>query len=162
MPAANRRPARQTRRSSPPVDRLRRVALLACAASLLVGPALFADSHLTPSSPGAKVYIISPANGETLTNPVTLRFGLSGMGVAPAGTEKEGTGHHHLVIDAALPSLVVPLPANDHYIHFGGGQTELTFELAPGKHTLQIILGDFRHIPHDPPLVSEKIEIIVR
>jgi hypothetical protein len=136
--------------------------VLTCGLSLLAGGSLHADSHLTASTPGATLYIISPADGETLTSPVTVRFGLRGMGVAPAGVEKPGTGHHHLVIDADAPSLVVPLPADAHNRHFGGGQTEVDLELEPGRHTLQLILGDFRHIPHQPPLQSERIEITVR
>jgi hypothetical protein len=117
----------------------------------------------TPAPAGAKVYFISPADGDTVTSPVTLRFGLSGMGVAPAGTEKEHTGHHHLLIDVAeLPSLDQPLPSDDNHRHFGGGQTETTVELAPGTHTLQLLLGDMNHIPHEPAVVSEKITIEVK
>lgn len=144
--------------------RTRRHALLgsALAASLFVTAPALADSHRTPSAPGARVYIISPRDGAEVTSPVTIRFGLRGMGVAPAGTEKPNTGHHHLVLDGEVPPLDAPLPADEHHIHYGGGQTEVTLEIAPGEHTLQLILGDFRHIPHDPPLVSEKVTITVR
>jgi hypothetical protein len=83
------------------------------------------------------------------------------MGVAPAGVEKAGTGHHHLIVDAGLPPLGLPVPANEHYRHFGMGQTEVSLELAPGKHTLQLLLADQNHIPHDPPVVSERITINV-
>ena len=83
------------------------------------------------------------------------------MGVAPAGIEKEATGHHHLVVDADLPPNDLPIPASDHYRHFGKGQTEVDLELSPGEHTLQLVLGDHLHIPHDPPVVSDKIKIIV-
>ena len=116
----------------------------------------------TPAPEGAQVYIISPADGERVSNPVTVRFGLDGMGVAPAGVDKPGTGHHHLLIDAVQPPAYdTPLPADDHHKHFGGGQTETRIELAPGKHTLQLILGDQNHIPHDPPVMSEIITINV-
>ena len=130
-------------------------------ALLLAGPALAADR--TPAPPGAVVYFITPADGETIANPVTVRFGLKGMGVAPAGVEKENTGHHHLLIDLAeLPSLDEPIPADDQHRHFGGGQTETTLDLPPGTHTLQLLLGDQNHIPHDPPVVSERITITVK
>ncbi len=88
-------------------------------------------------------------------------FGLKGMGVAPAGTDKENTGHHHLIIDAPLPPLDEPIPADDHHVHFGGGQTETTIELAPGTHTLQLLLADQNHVPHEPPVVSDRITITV-
>ena len=117
----------------------------------------------TPSPEGAAVYIISPADGATIANPVTVRFGLKGMGVAPAGIEKENTGHHHLLIDVAeLPTLDEPIPADDNHKHFGGGQTEVTLELPVGSHTLQLLLGDLNHIPHDPPVVSEKVTVTVQ
>lgn len=116
---------------------------------------------LTPSPPGAAVYFITPTHGAVVHSPVTVRFGLRGMGVAPAAIDQANTGHHHLVIDAPLPDLRIPIPMNDQYRHFGGGQTELQLDLAPGKHTLQLLLGDFRHVPHDPPIVSEQIEITV-
>ena len=109
----------------------------------------------------ARVYFISPGNGETLTSPVVVRFGLGGMGVAPAGVEKHGTGHHHLVIDADLPAPNLPIPKSDHYSHFGKGQTEVSLDLAPGTHTLQLVLGDHIHMPHDPPVVSERITVTV-
>ena len=126
---------------------------------------LIAGSALarTPSPEGAQVYIISPVNGEMVSNPVTVRFGLKGMGVAPAGIEKQNTGHHHLLIDTeSLPVLDKPLPADSQHKHFGGGQTETTIELSPGKHTLQLILGDKSHIPHNPPVISKKITITVK
>jgi hypothetical protein len=89
-------------------------------------------------------------------------FGLKGMGVAPAGMEKANTGHHHLLIDLeAPPALDKPLPADEQHKHFGGGQTEVTIELTPGQHTLQLLLADHNHIPHDPPVMSEVIRIVV-
>jgi hypothetical protein len=121
-----------------------------------------AAADRTPSPPGAKVYFIAPADGATVSNPVTVRFGMLGMGVAPAGVEREKTGHHHLIIDAGLPPIDDPVPTDDHYRHFGGGQTETTIELKPGKHTLQLLLGDHNHFPHNPPVKSEVITITVK
>ncbi len=110
----------------------------------------------------ARAYIISPADGETVSSPVTVKFGLQGMGVAPAGVQQANTGHHHLLIDVAeAPPSDLPLPATDQVVHFGGGQTETTIELAPGTHTLQLVLGDHLHIPHNPPVRSEQITITV-
>ena len=130
-------------------------------ALLLAGPAFAADR--TPAPPGAVVYFIAPADGETVANPVTVRFGLKGMGVAPAGVDKDNTGHHHLLIDVAgLPPLDEPIPADDQHRHFGGGQTEVTLDLPPGTHTLQLLLGDQNHIPFDPPIVSDQITITVQ
>ena len=128
-------------------------------AVLLAAPA--SAQERTPAPDGVQLYIISPANGERLASPVTVIFGLAGMGVAPAGVEKENTGHHHLIIDAPLPALDAPVPADDHHRHFGGGQTQVTVELAPGEHTLQLVLGDQNHIPHDPPVISEQITVTV-
>jgi len=109
------------------------------------------------------VYIISPRDGEVVTSPVTVRFGLKGKGVAPAGVAQANTGHHHLLIDVTtLPPLNVPIPADANHVHFGGGQTQATVELTPGRHTLQLILGDHMHIPHNPPLISERITITVK
>ncbi|MGB0514612.1 MAG: DUF4399 domain-containing protein [Wenzhouxiangellaceae bacterium] len=119
----------------------------------------------TPAPDGANVYIISPAHGEVVSNPVTVRFGLSEMGVAPAGIKADAAGHHHLLInvaDDAMPPFNRPLPATDRIRHFGGGQTEVVLELPPGPHTLQLLLGDHLHIPHDPPVISKPISIIVR
>ena len=108
------------------------------------------------------VYIISPADGEVVNSPVTVKFGLRGFGVSPAGLGTENTGHHHLLIDVdQLPALDKPIPADKQHIHFGGGQTETVIELTPGKHTLQLLLGDKYHTPHKQPLVSEKVTITV-
>ena len=109
----------------------------------------------------ASLYFITPQNGDTVQSPVTVRFGLSGAGVAPAGSDIENTGHHHLIIDAPLPPLDQPVPADDNHRHFGKGQTETTVELAPGQHTMQLLLGDWAHIPHEQPLTSEQITITV-
>jgi hypothetical protein len=118
----------------------------------------------SPAPEGARVYLIAPADGAAVTGPVLVQFGLSGMGIAPAGIEVEATGHHHLLIDldAADLDLGQPLPANDNVRHFGKGQTEVLLELAPGSHTLQLVLGNHLHLPHDPPIVSEKITITVQ
>jgi len=115
----------------------------------------------TPSPAGAKVYFIEPKNGAEIKGPVKVLFGLSGMGVAPAGTQKENTGHHHLLIDG--PKLEPgPLPTTEQVVHFGGGQTETTLNLKPGTHTLQLVLGDWKHAPHNPPVQSEVITITVK
>ena len=111
---------------------------------------------------GASVYIVSPANGATVSNPVRVVFGLKGMGVVPAGIERDGAGHHHLLVDTDLPPLNLPVPADDRHIHFGGGQTETELTLSPGSHTLQLLLGDHLHVPHDPPVVSARVTITVQ
>jgi len=118
----------------------------------------------SPAPEMAEAYIQSPADGSAVSSPVTIRFGLRGIGVAPAGIERPNTGHHHLLInlaDADMPSFDLPLPATDQVRHFGLGQTETLLELEPGQHTLQLVLGDHLHIPHASPVVSEKITITV-
>jgi hypothetical protein len=111
---------------------------------------------------GAQLYFIAPQAGATLRGEFTVKFGLRGMGVAPAGIQLEGTGHHHLLIDVeTLPALDQPIPADPHHLHFGKGQTETTLKLSPGEHTLQLLLGDHLHRPHQPVVVSEKISISV-
>jgi hypothetical protein len=117
----------------------------------------------TPSPAGAKVFIISPKNGETVTSPVTVKFGVKGMTVVPAGTKQDNSGHHHLLIDTDVPSdLSLPLPSvPDKVVHFGKGQTETTLTLPPGKHTLQLVFADANHIPHNPAVISKKITITV-
>ena len=116
----------------------------------------------SPAPDGASVYIVSPRHGEVVTTPFKVVFGLSGMGVAPAGTEKAKTGHHHLLIDTDVPDLSTSIPADDNHKHFGGGQTEMVLELTPGEHTLQLLMGDYAHVPHNPPVVSEQITILVK
>ncbi|MEE1673796.1 DUF4399 domain-containing protein [Agarivorans aestuarii] len=129
-------------------------------AAVLFAPLTWAQ---TKAPEGASVYIISPADGAVVSSPFTVSFGLKGMGVAPAGTDNAKTGHHHLLIDVAeLPALDMPVPADEQHLHFGGGQTETSIELAPGEHTLQLLLGDMTHIPHSPPIMSEKITITVK
>jgi hypothetical protein len=138
-------------------------AALALAAIAVVTTAVVYAQERTPSPAGAEVYIISPKDGATVKSPVTVVFGLKGMGVAPAGVKFENSGHHHLLIDTPVPSdLNAPLPTSDQVKHFGKGQTEATIELAPGKHTLQLVLGDEKHTPHNPPVESKKITITVK
>ncbi|MBN8734898.1 MAG: DUF4399 domain-containing protein [Xanthomonadales bacterium] len=134
---------------------------LAVLAAMAMAAAAALPVHKAPAD--ARVYIISPADGATVGRDVTVRFGLSGMGVAPAGVEREHTGHHHLLIDVAtLPAAGQPIPNDEHHMHFGGGQTETVLHLAPGTHTLQLELGDANHVPFDPPVVSSKITIHVK
>lgn len=136
--------------------------VLLCIPALLLSAALAGDLPRTASSEGAMVYIVSPVDGETTSSPVRVIFGLRNMGVAPAGVIYPGSGHHHLLIDAGLPDLDQAIPADEHHRHFGKGQTETLLELEPGEHTLQLLLGDASHIPHAPPVVSERISIVVR
>jgi len=113
------------------------------------------------SPQGAMVYIISPENGEEIQSPVTVVFGIKGAGIAPAGIDLPNTGHHHLIVDSELASMATPIPADAQHIHFGGGQTEATVELSAGEHVLQLALGDYLHIPHDPPLLSDPVTVQV-
>jgi hypothetical protein len=141
-----------------------RVGAQAPAAAPATAPAAPAAAALprTASPPGAEVYIISPKNGATVKSPVRVQFGLKGMGIAPAGIKFDNTGHHHLLIDSDAPAnLGAPLPATDKLVHFGKGQTETSLTLTPGKHTLQLLLADLNHIPHDPPVISRKVTITV-
>ena len=122
----------------------------------------YGQAPKTPSPEGARVYIQSPPDGATVSGSFVVRFGLAGMGVAPAGVEHPNTGHHHLLINVGeIPSLDLPLPASDTIIHFGKGQTETTLTLEPGEHQLVLVLGDALHIPHDPPLISEAVTVTV-
>lgn len=110
----------------------------------------------------AKVYIISPANGATVTSPVKVQFGLSGMGIAPAGMQFENTGHHHLLVDGPTVDLTLPLPTSDQVKHFGKGQTETSLDLKPGTHTLQLVFADWKHQSFNPTLQSEIVTITVK
>ncbi len=131
-------------------------------ALVLAATALAQGLPRTAAPADAKVYFISPKNGETIHGPITVRFGLTGMGVAPAGTVAENTGHHHLIVDSQLPPMDQPLPKDATHLHFGKGQTETVLTLAPGKHTLQLVFADANHIPHNPPVNSEQITITVK
>jgi len=116
-----------------------------------------------PAPPGARVYIVWPGNGTVINGgKFWVRMGLQNMGIAPAGVRRDNTGHHHLLIDVDLPPMDEPIPNNKNHLHFGGGQTEARIELPPGKHTLQLLLGDADHVPFDPPVYSEKVTITVR
>jgi len=144
---------------------MKKIFLFSAVALGILGMTLVAQVKVPKSkSPeGAMAYIISPRDGETVGQNFTVRFGLKGMGVAPAGVVKENTGHHHLLVNSTEDlDMNFPLPASDTLKHFGGGQTETVLSLPPGKHTLQLILGDHLHIPHDPPVISEKITVHVK
>ena len=140
---------------------------LIAAALILAAPLAGAQTpaaavERTASPPGAEVYIISPRDGATVHSPVHVQFGLKGMGVAPAGVKFDNTGHHHLLVDTDAPADPgAPLPATDKIVHFGKGQTEASVPLSPGKHTLQLLLGDQNHVPHNPPVISPKITVTV-
>ncbi|MEM7693536.1 MAG: DUF4399 domain-containing protein [Pseudomonadota bacterium] len=133
----------------------------AAVAVLLAGPALAGNDSRLPSPENAAVRIIAPADGATVASPVTVVFGLTGMGVAPAGVDKPNTGHHHLLVNRELPTFDAPVPADETSLHYGGGQTETTLELPAGTHTLQLLLGDWRHVPHDPAVYSDVVTITV-
>ena len=123
-----------------------------------------AQAGETPAPADAKVYFINLKDGDTVTSPVTIHFGLSGMGIAPAGTQVPNTGQHHLFIDAAPlegDALNEAIPMDEHHVHFGKGQTEAVVTLPKGSHTLQLVLGDWSHIPHNPPVMSERITVNV-
>ena len=115
----------------------------------------------TPAPEGARAFIVSPADGATVGSPVTVIFGAENIEVAKAGVNEAGTGHHHLLINAELPDFSQPIPANEQYVHFGGGQTETTLELAPGTYELRLLFGDYLHIPHEPPIYSEIVTVTV-
>ncbi|CTQ58841.1 MAG: DUF4399 domain-containing protein [Roseibium album] len=137
------------------------------AAMSMIGAQAYAGE--TPSNPEAKVYFVNLEDGDSVSGPVKVVFGLNGMGVAPAGTEKDNTGHHHLLLNRppigqgedGADEFIYNLPADENHIHYGGGQTETMLELAPGTHTLQLVLGDLNHVPHDPPIYSDVITITV-
>ncbi len=115
----------------------------------------------SPSPAGARVFFITPADGDSVESPVSIQFGIEGMSVVPAGDATQHSGHHHLIVNADLPALNMPIPADENYIHFGDGSTSTSLELPLGQHTLQLLLGDHLHIPHDPPVASEVITISV-
>jgi hypothetical protein len=134
---------------------------MAAAFLLLAMSAIAAALPRSPAPSGVVLYFIAPQDGAMVANPVTVRFGLKGMGIAPAGIAMTGTGHHHLLIDSAVPPFDRPIPADDRHLHFGKGQTETVVSLAPGRHRLQLLLGDHLHRPHDPPVISRPITITV-
>jgi peptidoglycan hydrolase-like protein with peptidoglycan-binding domain len=126
-----------------------------------MAPATAQTGGRTPAPAGAAVYFVGVKDGDTLPPKPTLHFGLRGMGLAPAGVERDNSGHHHLIIDAPLPPLDRPIPNDFNHLHFGAGQSEAEVTLSPGKHTLQLLVGDKDHIPHDPPIMSERITVTV-
>jgi Domain of unknown function (DUF4399) len=114
------------------------------------------------SAVGAKVFIVEPKDGAIVTNPITVKFGIEGMDIAPAGSDTPNSGHHHLFIDTVLEDTTNPIPMDDQHKHFGKGQTETTIELKPGVHTLQLVLGDKNHMPHVPAVASETVSVTVK
>jgi len=115
----------------------------------------------TASPEGARVFFISPADGDTVSNPIAIEFGIEGMGVVAAGVNEANSGHHHLLVDTGLPDSGLPIPADANHIHFGDASTATELTLAPGEHTLRLLLGDHLHIPHNPAVVSDPITITV-
>src|SRR5450631_3589777 len=115
----------------------------------------------TQSPPGAAVYFIGLKDGDTLPTKSTIHFGLRGMGVAPAGSDRANSGHHHLMVDVPTPALDHEIPNDFQHLHFGAGQTETELTLTPGEHTLQLVFGDKNHVPHSPPVVSARIKVKV-
>ena len=108
-----------------------------------------------------KVYFINLEDGDRVESPFLIQFGLSGMGIAPAGTDRSNTGHHHLLINVNEIDLSKPIPSSSSHIHFGGGQTESLIDLMPGDYSMQLVLGDMTHTPHNPPIISQRINITV-
>ncbi len=138
------------------------VSLAAAAVALSALASVPAVAGDTPSPPGARVWIIWPKDGEVIHGgKLWVRMGAKGIGIAPAGVIKPNTGHQHLIIDRPLPPFDQDIPADKNHLHFGGGQTEARIELPPGQHTLQVLMGDQDHIPHNPPLYSERITVTV-
>ncbi|MEM7653961.1 MAG: DUF4399 domain-containing protein [Pseudomonadota bacterium] len=132
------------------------------AALLFFGVASSAVAQGTPSRPGTELYFLTPSDGAEISGQVDVVIGLKGMGVAPALVEWPNTGHHHILINRELGDPTLALEKNEQTIHLGGGQTETTLQLAPGNYTLMLVLGDHAHVPHDPPVTSEKISITVK
>ena len=132
-------------------------------AGLLAALPMTGHAGETPAPEGARVYFVNLADGDTVQSPVFIQFGLSGMGIAPAGTEAENTGHHHLLINTTLEGedLEYAVPSDEQHVHFGKGQTEASIELPKGTHSLQLMLGDWSHVPHDKPVMSNRITITV-
>jgi hypothetical protein len=145
---------------------MKRLSFIASLAiSALASQAAMAQSTQPHWPAGATVFFVEPKNGAEITGPVKVVMGVKGIEIAPAGTETPHTGHHHILIDTTIPTgekALEPLPADDNVKHFGKGQTETSLTLAPGKHTLQLLVGDGGHVPYDPPLASEKITVTVK
>lgn len=146
-------------------DLMGRLLLTACFGIIFSAGGAAAQSSQPHWPANAKVFFVQPKNGATVTSPVKVVMGAKGIEIAPAGTDKPATGHHHILIDTDLPrgeKAQQPLPSNEHVKHFGKGQTEAELALSPGKHTLQLVVGDGNHIPYDPALASKKITITVK
>ena len=132
------------------------------AAAETTAPAEQPSLPRSPAPDGARVFFITPADGDTVSNPVNIEFGIEGMSVVAAGVDEMHSGHHHLIVDAELPAnLGMPIPADENYIHFGDASTSTELTLEPGQHTLRLLLGDHLHVPHDPPVTSDVITITV-
>jgi Domain of unknown function (DUF4399) len=125
-------------------------------------PVVLGSYNKVAAVSGTSLYFINVKNGDTVTSPFNVQFGLKGMGVAPAGVEKAATGHHHLLVDVAELDVNAGIPMSDNHRHFGLGQTEVSIALKPGVHTLQLVLGDQNHIPHHPVVMSERITVTVK
>ncbi|HET7884091.1 MAG TPA: DUF4399 domain-containing protein [Acetobacteraceae bacterium] len=138
-----------------------RICILAALVSSVALAGIPARAQQSTMPADAKVYILWPPDGAVIHGGFWVRMGLSGAGIAPAGVQKANTGHHHLLIDVDLPPLDQPIPNDHNHLHFGLGQTEARLDLPPGKHTLQLLLGDENHVPHQPPLYSKRITITV-
>ena len=110
----------------------------------------------------AKVFFLKPTAGESISGPVDVEFGVDNIEIVPSGQDTPLSGHHHIIINADLPNMDLPIPANENYVHFGDGSSKTTLTLEKGEHTLQLILGDYLHIPHEPPIYSDKITIFVK
>ena len=136
-------------------------AALFCALILAIAPEALAQDLVSSAPDNAKVYIVEPADGATLPETFTVKFGLSGMDLAPAGVDQENTGHHHLLIDKPEFDVATSLPSTEQIRHFGKAQTETELTLTPGEHTLQLVLGNYAHVPHDRPVMSEPITVTV-
>ena len=135
--------------------------VLVCMILFFVSPASSNDGQ--HSNKNKRIFFINLSDGQSVTSPVTVKFGINGMSIVPAGINKPMSGHHHLLINLEnLPDMTKPIPADKNHLHFGKGQTETQLNLSSGRHTLQLLLGDYMHIPHEKPLISDKIEIIVK
>jgi len=142
------------------IPRLQPILVALLAIVVLIAP-MPATAGSTPSPPGAEVYFIGLKDGDTIPTKSTIHFGLRGMGIAPAGSDRPNSGHHHLIIDAPTPPPDVEIPNDFQHLHFGAGQTETELTLTPGEHTLQLVLGDKNHVPHNPPVMSARIKVKV-
>jgi hypothetical protein len=142
---------------------MKRLVLVSGLVGVVFAAAAVAQVARSKAPEAARVYFISPKNGDTVARTFTVQFGLKGMGVAPAGANLPNTGHHHLLVDVKeMPDFSKPLPVTDNIRHFGGGQTEVEITLPAGQHTLQLVLGDYLHTPHEKPLLSDRITVTVK